>query len=421
MPLTFETIPGLAGNPLVLARGDHDVVATGPCLALATWIPEFRPIAGPAPNTIFFALWRIQWLGLAILRPAPGLPARLLVGCMVNVQRIGVAIEACIAGGLNLTPTSASVARKLLRRKAAAIFTNTPAPFLVQAADLYGMVLPPLPPAPPMGAALAGAAPCNSTSGAAATIDLLVGADGTFMPWAHAEPILFPRFDILERGAGSGFDFLFETWAQLLTAALPVAVAGAIPGLTMAQQVLKRMEAHLPDEMLASPMEAGFARFAHAEAFASPLALNATNALVALQHTEVLLAAITVDTPGSEIIRMTGVLIQAMLGNVPVTLSNVALVESRLVADQLLARMMQPDAVALPPSDRITLLVTEYSAAEERRMAAPRSLGETETLVGGYTRQYDQALRTKLNSTAFLQTSARLSTLFATGTHARMD
>ena len=120
MPLAFDAIPGLAGNPLVLARREHDVTASGASVALAAWIPELKGIAGAAPNTFLFKLWRIQWLLLAIIRPSAALPrARLLVECMVHVQRLGVAFEACVAGGLNLAPVSASVGRKLLRRKAA--------------------------------------------------------------------------------------------------------------------------------------------------------------------------------------------------------------------------------------------------------------------------------------------------------------
>ena len=46
MPLAFDALPGLAGNALVLARGHHFVTATGPCMIIATWIPQFQA----APN-----------------------------------------------------------------------------------------------------------------------------------------------------------------------------------------------------------------------------------------------------------------------------------------------------------------------------------------------------------------------------------
>ena len=49
--------------------------------------------------------------------------------------------------------------------------------------------------------------PTASISGFAATISVEINADGMFAPLGDAEPILFPRFDVVERGAGSGVDF----------------------------------------------------------------------------------------------------------------------------------------------------------------------------------------------------------------------
>eukprot|EP00966_Prymnesium_polylepis_P025054 577794-Prymnesium_polylepis.1 len=67
------------------------------------------------------------------------------------------------------------------------------------------------------------------------------------------------------------------------------------------------------------------ARMAHLTAFAGPTSLDSSNAVEFLQHTDVLLSAITTDTPGTEILKMLGEIIMADLGNVPVNLANASL------------------------------------------------------------------------------------------------
>ena len=157
MPLSFAAIPGLAGNALTVARGPHGVTAMGPATALSTMVPQFRAAPGVVANSFLFQFYHIYWLLLAIVRPAAGFPrGALLVATMIHVQRLGVAFEACIAGGLDLSPCSASVARKRLRRLSARLFLATPAPFEALAADVYTLVMPPPPvPAPPLATAAA--------------------------------------------------------------------------------------------------------------------------------------------------------------------------------------------------------------------------------------------------------------------------
>ena len=418
MPLTFDNMPGLAGNMLVLARNQHDVIASGPCLVLNTMIPQFRGVVGAVPNTMLFAFYRIYWLLLAIIRPGAGFPhGALLVAFTIHVNRLGIALEACIAAGLATGPCSPSVARKRLRRKAAELYAVNPAPFEAIAADMYALVMPVPPLVPPGGAAIAVAAPANSVTAAAAELGMAVFEDNTLLPLADAEPILFPRFDMADRGVGSGCDFMYETWRAQLTQTLPVALANAIPPDQMAGQIWRRFKAHLTDELLATCHEPTQARMLHHIAFTAAVGLDATNAVELLQHTEVMSLAIPVDTPGPEIIRMMGVIVQAVLGNVPPVLPNVSLADSHLTNDHLRDRMLRPDALALSPTGRVTLLVTEYSDANERRNAAPRSESEPERLLGGYTRQYDPALRAKVNSAPFLALSQQLQGMFNAGTH----
>ena len=326
MPLAFDNMPGLAGNMLVAARNEHDIVASGPCLVLGSFIPEFQGVAGALANTLLFAFWRVYWLLLAIIRPGPAFNRNTrLIAAAINVNRLGVAFEACIAQGLNTAACSASVARKRLRRKAAEVFLVNPAPFLAVAADLYNLIMPPAPPVPVGGAVAVGAiAPANSVTASAATYEMPISGDGTFLPLADAEVILFPRFAVGDRGVGSGCDFFFETWRFQFTQTLPAVLANAIAPPQMAAQIFRRFMAHMPDEMLANCENATEARMAHNAAYLGSVSLNGANAVIALQHTDVMLQAITIDTPGSEILRMVGVIIQAVLGNVGVLLAHMA-------------------------------------------------------------------------------------------------
>ena len=111
MPLSFAAFPGVAGNALVLARGPHQIEATGPAIVLATMVPTFMAIAGPA-NNFFFSFPAIFWLLLPITLADAAFPRNApAVSLTVHVTRLGVALECCIANGLDTTPCSPSVAR----------------------------------------------------------------------------------------------------------------------------------------------------------------------------------------------------------------------------------------------------------------------------------------------------------------------
>ena len=182
---------------------------------------------------------------------------------------------------------------------------------------MYALVMPVPPLVAPGGAAVAIAAPANSVAASAAELGMTVFEDNTLLPLADAEPILFPRFDLVDRGVGSGCDFFFETWRAQLTQTLPVVLANAIAPVQMAGQIWRRFKAHLTDELLATCHEPIQARMSHHAAYAAAAVLDATNAVELLQHTEVMGLAIPIDTPGTEILRMMGVIVQAVLGNVP--------------------------------------------------------------------------------------------------------
>ena len=79
MPLEWDDFPGLQGDALRNARGQHRVNATGPCTVIATWIPQFDPQAANGGATQIFALTPILWLMLAIMRLADDVLTRSLL------------------------------------------------------------------------------------------------------------------------------------------------------------------------------------------------------------------------------------------------------------------------------------------------------------------------------------------------------
>ena len=183
MPMAFDNIAGLAGNALVLARGNHNVTCTGPSAAVAALVPEFQGTPLAAGNGFTIVYYRIVWLILAVIRAGPGFPVNLLIcAATVHVHRLGVAYEACVAGGLDLRPCSASVARVRLRRCADALYATNPVPFQALAADVYMMIMPP-PAPPPAGGGVVPAvvAAAASIAGASATLAMMLDGDA-FLP-----------------------------------------------------------------------------------------------------------------------------------------------------------------------------------------------------------------------------------------------
>ena len=78
MPLDFQQFPGLGLAASRLARGNHNVEATGPALALQTMVPAIPP-APQANGAMSYPLVFIMWLILPIIRPGDDiLPGTIL-------------------------------------------------------------------------------------------------------------------------------------------------------------------------------------------------------------------------------------------------------------------------------------------------------------------------------------------------------
>jgi hypothetical protein len=137
MPLDFEDVPGVIGNGLRLARRSHDVVATGPCVAIATMIPAFNAQM-QLDGSAILQLRQVQWLLLVVIRPGDDLPAGLLVvDALVHVNRLGAAFERLVMGQLDTSPCSPSVARAKVKKLGMQLMIVDHIPFLAMTADIY--------------------------------------------------------------------------------------------------------------------------------------------------------------------------------------------------------------------------------------------------------------------------------------------
>lgn len=148
MPLSYDAFP-LAGNALAIARGDHEVTATGPCCILHRMIPSPQGVV-QANGDVRFSQWRIFFLGLPVLRPGNLPPNALLANFTIGVNRIGIALDiVLVVPTLDTSPCSPAVARRRITAVATTAYTANPLPFLVMAADLLPTEQAPPPPPPP--------------------------------------------------------------------------------------------------------------------------------------------------------------------------------------------------------------------------------------------------------------------------------
>ena len=147
MPFAFEDFPGVIGDQLRTARGDHRVAVTGLALTLLTMIPSlFHQQVG---GITFVEYPLLCWLLLGVIRVAPVIPPNTpLARYIVSVIRLGVAFEHLLANGLNTAACSMSVTRGRIKRLGMKLAVNEPGPYTAVPPDLYAVILP-VPLAPP--------------------------------------------------------------------------------------------------------------------------------------------------------------------------------------------------------------------------------------------------------------------------------
>ena len=204
MPSDFVYVPGNLGHDAeVDARGLHDVTLTGTCAILASMVPRAAlsaPQAVGDPTTLVrMPLRQFYFALVGALRPGATFPPNhLLVAGIIHPRRLGMAFEACVKAGLDITPTTLSVARVRLLRMAKTAYLGDPAPFMVLSEDIYRTRMALRVPAPlaAVGGAIPGAPEPNDNASPAyaGLIQTLwfTGSDGTFAPLGFAEAIRSP-------------------------------------------------------------------------------------------------------------------------------------------------------------------------------------------------------------------------------------
>ena len=107
MPFAFENFPGVVGDALRLARGDHRVALTGIALTLLTMIPSLPHQQAGGITYVEYPL--ICWLVMGVIRVSPAIPLNTrLARYIVHVVRLGVAFEHLLANELKTSACSVS-------------------------------------------------------------------------------------------------------------------------------------------------------------------------------------------------------------------------------------------------------------------------------------------------------------------------
>lgn len=350
----------------------------GHTLWLLDWVEELRSMASDAPaphaSARLVPYSAMAWLGLPCLlvnrAELPLQPA--LWAFVVDPARIGVALDA-LSGLVDSSPCSLSVARSRLKMAASAARRGDPTPFTVMGAEWYATQRPggtDRPVEPPAASNL--------------LIEQVLDSEGSLEPLAHLEPVLAPRVNVADRGAGGGFDKLIKTLGAYAFAHLPASLRGAVAPADLALEWGRLIALAVPDAMLAC-YETGLAglvavaeRLPAATGQVAPAAVLSTTSLArALEHTPTFAAMLVngLDVPYSERVRGVQQIDRALGNDGKVDLA-------RLITDEdaisyLLPRLNTDDAERLDAAARVRLVCEELRVAREARDAAGGTRGGT--------------------------------------------
>ena len=201
------------------ARGEHPLVASGPCGLLHLLLPGLVPSSSAtvSPSTCEVPLRLAGWLALPLLRLSNhAVEKTLYYSAMVGPERLGAALDAALAkaGGITKAkaePLAPAVLRLLLHRAAIALGAGPAgACFEVVPSDLYSLEEP-LEAEGEAGAYVEFAeedlaAPTHGPAAdeywGALTWGALVSEDGSLAGVAFLEAVLWPRFEEADYVAG---------------------------------------------------------------------------------------------------------------------------------------------------------------------------------------------------------------------------
>ena len=143
MPLGyFVAANGRTGADLRVARGDHEVVATGPAARLGTLLPHIGTTttisADGRPLEVRLPFLFVAWLILGCLAVTDEVAALFVYEYVVGAERMGAALDTVLAAydtEVN-TPVSPSVLRRKLLLLSVQLRATDPTVFTVTAACL---------------------------------------------------------------------------------------------------------------------------------------------------------------------------------------------------------------------------------------------------------------------------------------------
>ena len=144
MPLGyFIEAHGRAGAELRVARGRHELLATGPAARIGSLLPHLTTTTTQAPDgrplEVRMPFLLALWLVLGCLVPAEDVLGLLVYEHIVGAERLGAALDTILAA-LDSTDFGMAVAPSVLRRKllelGAKLRGTNGVPFTVTAACL---------------------------------------------------------------------------------------------------------------------------------------------------------------------------------------------------------------------------------------------------------------------------------------------
>ena len=388
MPVGYVVSPnGRTGAELRVARGAHELLATGKAARLGKLLPHLTTTTNTGPNghplevRLPFAL--VTWLILGTLTITDEVAELLVYMHVVGAERLGAACDMVLTSYDNDDPVAPSVLRRYFLDTAETLRVDQPVPFTVTASCLLlvgGMpdnlecqnlavpvVVPPLSPAWFVHIKFKDLAPKSS-----------------LLSLSEAESLLAPRWLPVQRSAGGGASQL----ARLLLRALPEPereIIEACGEQEMAEQFATLFTTLLPSaaEMVEFTQSRPAAALALSRAFGRATLASGSSALQVSVHEVVTVIAhfdfarlgIGTEVGAPAALGMLHELVRVALKSTsaPLTLGNITAAAE--VYKYLTGRLTSLHASHTPPSERVAFLYRELGERRQHEAMVGRGAG----------------------------------------------
>ena len=223
MPLSYVVESfGRTGAELRVARGAHDLIATGASSRLGLLLPGHTTttVATPdgRPLEVRLPFLLASWLLLGTLTVHVQVGVLLVYEHMIGAERLGAALDLLLSALTNNEPLTPSVLRRHLLRLAATMRPEQPVPLTVTVACLLvvggnadnlecGALATPI-----------GTPPLDPNWFSSVTFNMLLCPDGTLTILSELEGVLAPRLFPAQRAVGGGFGKVDALLVRSLTA-----------------------------------------------------------------------------------------------------------------------------------------------------------------------------------------------------------